>query len=43
VLLMKDRFAIKDTIAGEKAFRPIGLHGGVSAREMYVPLVVVTV
>ncbi|MEJ2644880.1 MAG: alkaline phosphatase family protein [Gammaproteobacteria bacterium] len=43
VLLMKDQYAVKDTIAGEKTFRPIGLHGGVSAREMHVPLVVVTV
>ncbi|MGA7802930.1 MAG: alkaline phosphatase family protein [Gammaproteobacteria bacterium] len=40
VLLMKDRYAIKDSVVGEKRFRPVGLHGGVSAEEMLVPLIV---
>ena len=40
-LVMQDDFAIRDRIAGEKSFRHIGVHGGVSREEMRVPLVVV--
>lgn len=43
VLLMKDNWVIKDQVAGEKPFRHIGVHGGVSGEEMVVPLVVVKV
>lgn len=43
VLLMKDNWVIKDQVAGEKPFRHIGVHGGVSEEEMMVPLVVVRV
>jgi hypothetical protein len=41
VLLMKDKFVLRDRLRGEGE-RPlhVGVHGGVSAAEMYVPLVV---
>ena len=42
-LLMKDNWVIKDQVAGEKPFQHIGVHGGVSAEEMTVPLVVARV
>ncbi len=40
VLLMKDNFVLRDRLMGE-GDRPVhvGVHGGVSAEEMYVPLV----
>ena len=40
-LVMLDEYAIHDRIEGEKPFRQIGVHGGVSREEMRVPLVVV--
>ena len=40
-LVMQEDYAIRDRIAGEKPFRHIGVHGGVSREEMRVPLVVV--
>jgi predicted AlkP superfamily pyrophosphatase or phosphodiesterase len=40
-LVMKDNWTIKDWLAGEKRYRQIGVHGGVTADEMLVPLVVV--
>jgi len=39
VLVMKDNFIIKGQIPGERPHRHIGVHGGVSAEEMYVPLI----
>ena len=41
VLLMKDNFVLRDRLLGEGE-RPVhvGVHGGASAAEMYVPLVV---
>ncbi|MBD3671762.1 MAG: alkaline phosphatase family protein [Gammaproteobacteria bacterium] len=39
-LIMKGRWIIKDRIAGESDFHMIGVHGGLSADEMYVPLIV---
>ena len=39
-LVMNDGCAITDRVAGEKPFRQIGVHGGVSRDEMHVPLVV---
>lgn len=40
-LLMKDRFVIKDRIGAEEpGFPHVGVHGGLSADEMHVPLVV---
>ncbi len=40
-LVMKEYFAIKDWVLGEPRYRHIGVHGGVSFDEMYVPLVVI--
>ena len=40
VLLTKNRCAIKDALPMESDWRDIGVHGGVSADEMYVPLIV---
>ena len=39
-LVMKDNAIIEDWLPGEKRFRKIGVHGGTSTREMYVPLIV---
>ena len=39
-LVMKGNWTIKDWLPGEKRYRQIGVHGGVSADEMIVPLVV---
>ena len=40
-LVMRDGYSIRDWIPGDKRFRQVGIHGGVSREEMYVPLVVV--
>ncbi len=40
VLLMKDGYAIKDWILGERRHLHIGHHGGLSQEEMRVPLIV---
>lgn len=40
-LVMRGDYAIRDWIPGEKPFRHVGVHGGVSREEMRVPLVVV--
>ncbi len=39
-LVMKDNYTIKDWILGEPHYLTQGVHGGVSAAEMYVPLIV---
>jgi len=39
-LLMKDDYTIKDWILGEPRHLTLGVHGGVSAAEMQVPLIV---
>ncbi len=41
-LIMKQRFVIKDWLPGEARHRQIGVHGGTSDAEMYVPLIVAT-
>lgn len=41
-LIMKDNYAIKDWVAGEKSFFQLGVHGGTSAQEMQVPLIVLS-
>ncbi len=38
-LVMKDDYTIKDWIPGEPRHLTPGVHGGVSAAEMYVPLI----
>lgn len=40
VLVMRDNWTLLDWVEGEKRHRQIGVHGGVSADEMFVPLVV---
>ncbi|NOX42403.1 MAG: alkaline phosphatase family protein [Gammaproteobacteria bacterium] len=40
VLIMKENYVIKDTLVSEKPFSQIGVHGGLSADELYVPLIV---
>ncbi len=42
-LVMKDDWTIKDQVPGERPHRLLGVHGGVSADEMVVPLVAVRV
>jgi predicted AlkP superfamily pyrophosphatase or phosphodiesterase len=39
-LVMKDDYTIKDWILGEQRYLTVGVHGGVSAAEMHVPLIV---
>jgi len=38
VLLMKENYTLRDRLANEKPFRQMGVHGGVSASEMEIPL-----
>jgi len=40
VLLMRENWIIKDRLATEKPFAQIGVHGGLSREELYVPLIV---
>ncbi len=42
-LIMKENYIIKDWLPGERHYAHIGVHGGVSRQEMYVPLIVVEV
>jgi hypothetical protein len=39
-LVMRDGYSIKDRLPMEQPFKQIGVHGGLSAEEMQVPLVV---
>jgi len=39
VLIMKDNYVVKDRLVGEPPFVHVGVHGGISAEEMYVPLI----
>jgi hypothetical protein len=39
-LVMKDNYVLKDWVLGERPYVHIGVHGGVSEQEMYVPLIV---
>lgn len=39
-LIMKENYVIKDRLAGEAPFVHIGVHGGTSPEEMYVPLII---
>ena len=40
VLIPRGRGILRDWIRGEERYRHVGVHGGLSAAEMYVPLVV---
>lgn len=42
-LLMKDRHVIKDWLPGEGRFVHVGVHGGLTREELYVPLAVASV
>ncbi|MEN8129866.1 MAG: alkaline phosphatase family protein [Pseudomonadota bacterium] len=42
-LIMKENYIIKDWLPGERHYTHIGMHGGVSRQEMYVPLIVAEV
>jgi hypothetical protein len=39
-LMLKHGYVIQDPMPGEKPFTMVGFHGGLSAAEMYVPLIV---
>lgn len=39
-LLMRDNYAIKDWLPGERRFTQVGVHGGLSDEELFVPLIV---
>jgi hypothetical protein len=41
VLVTRENWTLMEWVEGEKRYRQLGVHGGVSAEEMYVPLVVV--
>lgn len=41
VLMLKDDWTLRDTLAGERRQVQLGVHGGVSAEEMEVPLIAV--
>lgn len=41
ILIMKDRYIIKDFLLGEKEQFNIGNHGGLSKEELFVPLIVI--
>lgn len=43
VLVMKENYVLKDWLAQERRYSQVGVHGGVSAEEMYVPLIVAEV
>ncbi|MBK8481938.1 MAG: alkaline phosphatase family protein [Proteobacteria bacterium] len=40
VLLLKDHYTLRDRVLGERPYDPIGVHGGASTDEMFVPLLV---
>ncbi len=39
-LIMRENYVLKDRLAGEPPFIHIGVHGGISSQEMFVPLIV---
>ncbi len=39
VLLMKENYAIKDHVLGEDVYKQVGVHGGLSRQELFVPLI----
>ena len=39
-LIMRENYVIRDRVLGEERYDHIGVHGGVSRHEMYVPLIV---
>ena len=43
VLALKENYVLKDRLPGERPYRHIGAHGGLSAAELSVPLICVRV
>ena len=39
VLLMRENWTLRDWVEGEKRYKQLGVHAGVSADEMHVPLI----
>lgn len=39
-LLMKDNYVVRDRLPGEQPFEHYGVHGGLSATELHVPLII---
>lgn len=39
VLVMRENWTLRDWVEGEKRYRQLGVHAGVSAEEMHVPLI----
>ena len=37
-LLMREHYVIRDRLPGEKTYTQVGVHGGLSAAELNVPL-----
>jgi hypothetical protein len=42
ILLLTDHHVLRDRLPSEKAYRQIGVHGGLSERELRVPLCLLT-
>ena len=42
-LIMREDWTLRDWLPGERRYRQIGVHGGISKREMQVPLIVARV
>lgn len=40
VLLAKDNYVIKDWLFGERRYTQVGVHGGLSDQELFVPLII---
>ena len=40
ILIARDNWTVRDVLPGEKPYRMIGVHGGMSHQEMWVPLIV---
>lgn len=43
VLVMRDNYLLKDRLPSEKPYHHLGVHGGLSAAELYVPLILAEV
>ena len=41
-LIMKDNYIIKETLPGQKYKELVGIHGGLTSEEMFVPLIVIS-
>ena len=39
-LIMKENYIIRETLSGQKYKELIGIHGGLTSEEMFVPLII---